>query len=119
MGELHLEIIVDCMKREFKVEANAGAPQVAYARKPSLARNTRWITRIKETVRRFRSVRASSSISSHWGKQAKVSFSKAKSLADLVPKEYIPGVEKGLENASLGNGVVAGFPMIDFQSNAR
>ena len=69
MGELHLEIIVDRMKREFKVEANVGKPQVAY----------------RETIR------------------------------GTVPKEYIPGVEKGLKLAK-ESGVIAGFPMIDFKA---
>ena len=112
MGELHLEIIVDRMKREFKVEANVGAPQVAY-------RET--ITK-KQTVDYTHKKQSGGS-----GQFAKISLEveplppgsgfvfESKIVGGAVPKEYIPGVEKGLE-ASLSNGVVAGFPTIDFKA---
>jgi len=112
MGELHLEIIVDRMKREFKVEANVGAPQVAY-------RET--ITQKKQIDYTHKKQSGGS------GQFARVIIDfeplkagegfvfEAKITGGSVPKEYIPGVEKGLE-ASLSNGVVAGFPMIDFKA---
>jgi elongation factor G len=112
MGELHLEIIVDRMKREFKVEANVGAPQVAY-------RET--ITQKKQIDYTHKKQSGGS------GQFARVIIDfeplkpgegfvfESKIVGGSVPKEYIPGVEKGLE-ASLSNGVVAGFPMIDFKA---
>jgi len=112
MGELHLEIIVDRMKREFKVEANVGAPQVAY----------------RETItKKYQEDYTHKKQSGGSGQFARVIIDfeplppgsgfvfEAKVVGGSVPKEYIPGVEKGLE-ASLGNGVVAGFPMIDFKA---
>lgn len=112
MGELHLEIIVDRMKREFKVEANVGAPQVAY----------------RETITKpYQMDYTHKKQSGGSGQFARVIIDfeplkpgegfvfESKIVGGSVPKEYIPGVEKGLE-ASLGNGVVAGFPMIDFKA---
>jgi elongation factor G len=112
MGELHLEIIVDRMKREFKVEAEVGAPQVAY----------------RETI--------TNSINQEY-KYAKQSggrgqyghvFLKIEPLADeekefefvneikggVIPKEYIPAVEKGVVEAMQG-GILAGYPMVDIK----
>jgi len=112
MGELHLEIIVDRMKREFKVDANVGAPQVAY-------RET--ITRPAEIDYTHRKQTGGA------GQYAKVKlrfeplppssgfvFENAV-IGGAVPKEYVPGVEKGLR-ASTENGVLAGFPMIDLKA---
>ncbi|MFW0778314.1 MAG: elongation factor G [Rickettsiales bacterium] len=112
MGELHLDIIVDRMKREFKVEANIGAPQVAY-------RET--ITK-KETIEYTHKKQSGGS-----GQFAKIVLEieplepgegfqfESKIVGGSVPKEYIPGVQKGLES-SMSNGVVAGFPTIDFKA---
>jgi elongation factor G len=109
MGELHLEILVDRMKREFKVEANVGAPQVAY----------------RETIRKT---------VEQEGKYAKQSGGKGQFghvwlriepqepgkgyefvnaiVGGAIPKEFIPGVDKGLKDA-IKNGVMAGYPVVD------
>src|SRR5471032_1239672 len=112
MGELHLEIIVDRMKREFKVDANVGAPQVAY-------RET--ITRVSEVDYTHKKQTGGS------GQFARVKMRfepqepgfgfefKSAVVGGNVPKEYIPGVEKGIKG-SLDNGVLAGFPVIDFKA---
>jgi elongation factor G len=112
MGELHLEIIVDRMKREFKVDANVGAPQVAY-------RET--ITRPAEIDYTHRKQTGGS------GQYAKVKIRfepmpagsgfvfENSVVGGAVPKEFVPGVEKGLRGAT-ENGIIAGFPMIDLKA---
>ncbi|MBA4495885.1 elongation factor G [Paenactinomyces guangxiensis] len=112
MGELHLDIIVDRLKREFKVEANVGAPQVAY----------------KETFR------GSAKVEGKFVRQSGgrgqyghvwVEFEPLeegagfefvnKIVGGVVPKEYIPAVQAGIEEA-MQNGVVAGFPLVDIRA---
>jgi elongation factor G len=112
MGELHLEIIVDRMKREFKVEANVGAPQVAY----------------RETITKKVEINHTHKKQSGGaGQFAKITLVfepletgsgfvfESKIVGGAVPKEYIPGVEKGLENIK-ETGVLAGYPTIDFKA---
>lgn len=112
MGELHLEIIVDRMRREFKVEANVGAPQVAY-------RET-----ITKTIEYDYTHKKQSGGAGQFAR-VKIRFEpveagqgyefKSAIVGGAVPREYIPGVEKGLE-AAKETGVVAGYPMIDFKA---
>ena len=111
MGELHLDIIVDRMKREFKVEANVGAPQVAY----------------RETIEKsaeFEYIHKKQSGGA--GQFAKVKLfvepqepGKGRDVESAIkggaiPKEFIPGVEKGIETVS-DSGILAGFPLIDYK----
>jgi elongation factor G len=111
MGELHLEIIVDRMKREFKVEANVGAPQVAY----------------RETISRKAQIEYTHKKQSGGsGQYAKIVLDfeplppgggyefENEVVGGAVPKEYVPGVQKGL-NSARDTGVIAGFPVIDFK----
>ena len=111
MGELHLEIIVDRMKREFKVEASVGAPQVAY----------------RETISRVAEVdythRKQSGGSGQYAR-VKIRFEPLPPgsgyqfendvVGGNVPREYIPGVQKGLNNA-IETGILAGFPVTDLK----
>jgi len=112
MGELHLEIIVDRLKREFKVEANVGAPQVAY----------------RETISKLYDEDYTHKKQSGGAGQfarVKIKFEplppgsgfvfENEVVGGSVPKEYIPGVEKGLRQA-LESGVLAGFPCTDFKA---
>ncbi|MGD9511906.1 MAG: elongation factor G [Geminicoccaceae bacterium] len=112
MGELHLEIIVDRMKREFKVEANVGAPQVAY-RETITREATVDYTHKKQSggsgqFARVKLVFAPGEKGSGFEFDSKI-------VGGSVPKEYIPGVEKGLASA-VQSGVIAGFPMVDLRA---
>jgi elongation factor G len=111
MGELHLDIKVDILKRTYKVEANVGAPQVAY-------RET--ISKVAEIDYTHKKQSGGS------GQYARIKLRfeplqpgggyefENEVVGGSVPKEYVPGVEKGLEG-SRNNGVLAGFPVIDFK----
>jgi len=111
MGELHLDILVDRMKREFKVEANIGAPQVAY-------RET-----IGHEVEHTYTHKKQSGGSGQFGEVKLLiqptapgegySF-ESRVVGGSVPKEYIPGVEKGIKSV-MDSGPLAGFPVIDFK----
>jgi elongation factor G len=113
MGELHLEIIVDRMRREFKVEANVGAPQVAY-RETITKPYTIDYTHKKQSGGAGQFARISLKFEPQ---EPGAGFSfESKIVGGNVPKEYIPGVEKGLKSA-LDNGVMAGYPTIDFKAS--
>ncbi|MEY3552889.1 MAG: hypothetical protein RL735_1237 [Pseudomonadota bacterium] len=111
MGELHLDIKVDILKRTHKVEVNVGAPQVAYREKIS-----------KKVIEDYTHKKQSGGT----GQFARVKLEvepnepgkgfefESKIIGGAVPKEYIPGVEKGL-NSVLGAGVLAGFPVVDLK----
>jgi elongation factor G len=112
MGELHLDILVDRLRREFKVDANVGAPQVAY-RETIAQRAEIDHTHKKQTggAGQFARVKiVFEPLEAGQGFQ----FENA-TVGGSVPKDYIPGVERGLENAREG-GVIAGFPVIDFKA---
>src|SRR5580700_8745294 len=112
MGELHLEIIVDRMKREFKVDANVGAPQVAYRETISRPANVDY-THKKQTGGSGQYAR----VKLHFEPLPPGSGFTFENevVGGTVPREYIPGVEKGLR-ASTETGVLAGFPVIDLQA---
>ena len=111
MGELHLDILIDRLKREFKVEANIGAPQVAY-------RET-----IGHEVEHTYTHKKQSGGSGQFGEVKMIisptvpgegySF-ESKIVGGSIPKEFIPGVEKGI-NSVMDSGPLAGFPVIDFK----
>ena len=112
MGELHLDILVDRMRREFKVEANVGAPQVAY----------------RETIRQAakvegKFVRQSGGRGQYghvWiefepGEEGSGFVFENKIVGGAVPREYIPAVQAGIEE-SMKNGMLAGFPLLDLKA---
>ena len=112
MGELHLDVLVDRMKREFKVEANVGAPQVSYRetfRKPTQARG--FFKRQSGGKGQYGDV---------WIEFTPNEEGKGFEFEDaivggVVPREYIPSVEQGLKEA-MQNGVLAGYPLIDVKA---
>ncbi len=109
MGELHLDIIVDRMKREFKVEANVGAPQVAY-RETITGEADIDYTHKKQSGGAGQFARVKMKINP--GEVGKGLVFENKVVGGNIPREYIPGVEKGIQNA-MTSGVVAGFPVTD------
>ena len=108
MGELHLDIIVDRMRREFKVEANVGAPQVAY-RETITRKHEQDYTHKKQTGGTGQFARVKIVFEPN-PESAEFEF-ESKIVGGAVPKEYIPGVEKGI-NSVMSSGPFAGFPMI-------
>ena len=112
MGELHLDIKVDILRRTYKVDANVGAPQVAYRE------------RLSKKVEIDYTHKKQSGGSGQFAK-VKIVFEPAeagtgssfesKIVGGTVPKEYIPGVEKGI-NSVMGSGVLAGFPVVDVKA---
>ena len=111
MGELHLDIIVDRMKREFKVEANIGAPQVAY-RETIL--NTAEVTYIHKKQSGGSGQFAKVTLSVEPLEPGKGREIENKIKGASIPKEFIPGVEKGVESVA-ESGILAGFPIIDYK----
>ena len=109
MGELHLDIKVDILRRTYKVDANIGAPQVAF-RERVTTRVEHSYTHKKQTggTGQFAAV----TIIVEPNEPGKGYEFESKVVGGAVPKEYIPGVEKGIESV-LGSGVVAGFPVVD------
>ena len=112
MGELHLDILVDRMKREFKVEANIGAPQVAYretiTRKAEVDYTHKKQTGGTGQFARVKLVFEPAEIGEGFSFESKI-------VGGAVPKEYIPGVQKGIQSV-LGAGPLAGFPMVDIKA---
>ena len=111
MGELHLDILVDRLKREFNVEANIGTPQVAYRETVSREAEIDY-THKKQSggsgqFARIKLVIAPTAPGEGYSFESKV-------VGGSVPKEYIPGVEKGIRSV-MDSGPLAGFPVIDFK----
>ena len=110
MGELHLDILVDRMRREFSVEADVGAPQVAY-RETITRRAEVDYTHKKQTGGSGQYARIKLVFEPQEDKSLGNTFDST-IVGGSVPKEYIPGVEKGLKSA-MESGIIVGFPVID------
>jgi len=111
MGELHLDILVDRLKREFKVEANIGAPQVAY--RETISREAEITYTHKKQSGGSGQFAEVKMILSPTEPGEGYSF-ESRVVGGSVPKEYIPGVEKGIKSV-MDSGPLAGFPVIDFK----
>jgi elongation factor G len=111
MGELHLDILVDRLKREFKVEANIGAPQVAYRETISMPISHTY-THKKQSGGSGQYAEVKLEITPTEAGEG-YSF-ESRIVGGAVPKEYIPGVEKGIQSV-MDSGPLAGFPVIDFK----
>jgi elongation factor G len=112
MGELHLDIKVDILRRTYKVDANIGAPQVAYREKLTKRTEINY-THKKQTggTGQFAKV----TIVFEPAEAGSGSSFESKIIGGAVPKEYIPGVEKGI-NSVMGSGILAGFPVVDVKA---
>jgi elongation factor G len=111
MGELHLDILVDRLKREFKVEANIGAPQVAY--RETISREIEHTYTHKKQSGGSGQFAEVKMVISPTEPGEGYSF-ESRIVGGSVPKEYIPGVEKGIKSV-MDSGPLAGFPVIDFK----
>ncbi|HEU0118454.1 MAG TPA: elongation factor G [Alphaproteobacteria bacterium] len=112
MGELHLDIKVDILRRTYKVDVNVGAPQVAY--RETITK--KWTVDYTHKKQSGGSGQFARVIIDFEPQEAGKGYEfESKIVGGSVPKEYIPGVEKGLA-ASIDNGVIAGFPTIDFKA---
>ncbi|MBN9440518.1 elongation factor G [Bosea sp. (in: a-proteobacteria)] len=109
MGELHLDIKVDILRRTYKVDANIGAPQVAYRETITKKVDVDY-THKKQTGGTGQFARVKFTVEPN--ETGKGFEFESKIVGGTVPKEYIPGVEKGL-NSVIGSGVLAGFPVVD------
>lgn len=110
MGELHLEIIVDRMKREFKVESTVGKPQVAYRETVTMAQDQE-VKYAKQSGGKGQYGHVKITLEPNPGKEFEFVN---KITGGVIPREYIPAVEKGCREA-LEGGVVAGYPMVDLK----
>ncbi|WP_158813272.1 elongation factor G [Methylocapsa sp. S129] len=112
MGELHLDIKVDILRRTYKVDANIGAPQVAYREKLTKKVEINY-THKKQTggTGQFAKV----TIVFEPSEPGVGSSFESKVVGGAVPKEYVPGVEKGI-NSVMGSGILAGFPVVDVKA---
>ena len=112
MGELHLDIKVDILKRTYKVDANIGQPQVAYLEKMTKRVEVDY-THKKQTGGTGQFARVK--IIFEPNETGSGSAFESKIVGGAVPKEYIPGVEKGI-NSVMGSGILAGFPVVDVRA---
>jgi elongation factor G len=113
MGELHLEILVDRMLREFKVGANVGKPQVAY--KESIAKESRANTKfVKQSGGRGQYAHVVIEVGPN--PEGDEFIFENKIVGGSIPKEYIPSVEQGIRNA-MSAGVIAGYPMVGVKAS--
>ena len=112
MGELHLDIKVDILRRTYKVDANIGAPQVAYRERLTKKVDIDY-THKKQTGGTGQFARVK--ITFEPNEAGKGNLFESKIVGGSVPKEYIPGVEKGI-NSVMGAGILAGFPVVDVKA---
>ena len=117
MGELHLEIIVDRLKREFNVEANVGAPSVAYREAITKEATIDYVHKKQSGGSgQYARVKLTFSPKDFSDEEGSMDFEFVSDIkGGSVPKEYIPGVQKGIESV-LGSGVVAGFPVLGMKA---
>ncbi|RYH30539.1 elongation factor G [archaeon] len=114
MGELHLEIIVDRMRREFKVDCNVGEPQVAYREAITQPATVEYVHKKQSGgAGQYAKIKIEF-YPKEDGVEGDVEFV-SEIKGGVVPKEYIPGVQKGIESV-LGNGVIAGFPVLGIKA---